>query len=132
MVISDFDTLIDYLSTCCVKSEIRELVLAYGNTRCAYGIEYEGQKARDFYHKINILRGQRIKNTILNFDEANGAINLTEFTRFISGVEDELKEIIDHGDLVHSSAANDIWCLLINRVGDLKVDRRLLFSKEDE
>lgn len=132
MGIVDFNTLVVYLTACTDQEQVRDLVLSYGNARHKAGIESAGQKARDFLSKINAIRGKRMKNSILNWDEENGIISLKEFTKYITGVEDELKEMVKHGDLAHANAATDISSIMWNKVGDLKVDRRLLFSNDDE
>ena len=132
MSINDIETLVSYIFACDDKEEIKNLILAYGNSRHASGIESAGQKARDFYAKINALRGKRIKNSILNWDEDNGTITLKELTKFIVGIDDQLRVMVGHGDKAHADAASDISCILYDRIGDLKIDRRLLFSNDED
>lgn len=131
MEISSMDVLVKHLASCTDESEIRTLVTSYGDVRHASGIESEGRRSREFLAKINACKNKRIKNYILNWDEDNGAITLKEFTTFITAVDDVLREMIDHGDEQHCSAASDVSGVIWNRIGDIKIDRRLLFSKDE-
>lgn len=131
MKISSIDVLVKYLASCTDENEIRSLVVAYGDVRCAAGIESEGKRSREFLHRVNVSKNKRIKNFILDWDEDNGAVTLKEFTTFITAVDDVLKEMIDHGDEAHCAAASDVSGVVWNRIGDIKIDRRLLFSKDE-
>jgi len=131
MKISNIDVLVKYLASCTDENEIKSLVVDYGNVRCAAGIESEGKNSRDFLRKINFCKNKRIKNFILDWDEDNGAVTLKEFTTFITAVDDVLREMIENGDEAHCAAASDVSGVVWNRIGDIKIDRRLLFSKDE-
>lgn len=132
MEISNIDVLVKYLASCTDESLIRSLITAYGNIRHAAGIEYEGRKSREFLAKINACKNKRIKNYILNWDEDNGAVTLKELTKYITGIDDELHEMMRHGDAAHCNAATDVSGIIWNRIGNIKIDRRLLFTKDED
>ena len=132
MEIQSVDLMVDYVMSSKDKEEVKRMIIEYGNVRSAWSIECAWDKALRFFKAVKKVQKKRIQNEILDYDELNGCISLKEFTKYYFGVEDELMMYMRCGDEAHRNAAADISATLANRLGDLKLDRRILFAKDEE
>lgn len=125
----NFDSIVSMLTQETKPETVASLLTQYGNLREAQGIEKGWQHCTDKFKRLDMVRKNRIKNHILEYDEENGCIKLIEFMRFFSAIIDELKVTAKY-DSVNSEYAANLEALMWNKIGDLKTDRRILFNKD--
>lgn len=130
--LTNWDLLLDYLRVGIDRDEAKKAIESYGNARVESAVEREWKRAMKFFRAVNRTRRNKFKNDILDYDEENGCISLKEFTKFLVGVEDELRFFMINGSKTMYNVCSSVIATMYNRLGDLKVDRRLLFAKDDE
>lgn len=130
MEVHSFNTFIDFLRTC-EDSEKPIHILTYGDTREAMGIKKGWQRCSETYKKARNLKQNRMRAHLLDFDNENNCLPITEFIKFFSAVEDEIKTTMAYGDEMSRAFAVNLHDFMWNKLGDIKTDRRLLFAKED-
>jgi len=85
-------------------------------------------------------REKRIRNQILDYNDEQSMIDLTNFVRYFSCIEDALRLHSEKGSQEVKEAMADVNSLMYNKLGKLKIDRRInftdngweAFSKNDE
>ena len=129
LLIGDFDDLMSRIEK--EKPEIKaKLVKLYGDKRAEKAIKNSWDNARLVYGKILRRRRERLKNLIVNYDEENGCVSLEEFNDFFTSVEDELILAMRHcKEQETKKLAEDIHDFMRQKVGEIRIDRRLLFAK---
>lgn len=132
MEIQTIENLVDHIYAINNKEEAIKAIKTYGDIRCEDQIEKAWDRASRFYKTISKLQKKRVKNAILNYDEENGFITLKEFLKYYFAVDDQLHIMMKYGDDAHKDAASDISSTLSNSLGDIRVDRRMLFPKDRE
>jgi len=88
-------------------------------------------KARRLVRFIGKNRKERIRKEMVNFDEESGMISLLTFTRFFAAVEDIANVHYNYGKEETKDAISDIVAQMYNLLGSVKIDRRIIFTKED-
>lgn len=114
------------------KNNAQLAIKEYGNRRVKMAIDRSWFWFEKLLKRIDTHKSRRIRNQILNYDEAIGAITLREFTRFFTSVEDELISQMQMGSWDVRKAAENIHDLMTDKLGDIKIDRRTIFSNEDK
>lgn len=133
MTITDLNTLVKEIHTLDVESQacyIKAYADSFSKNMYEQGYSKGYRDCVADQKKIRNKRNDRIKNTILNYDEENGYIELVDFTKFFFAVENELKTTMKHDEQARSYAENlhdFLWQLL----GKIKTDRRFLFRKDE-
>lgn len=124
------DALIEYLKAEEDREVIRISLLTWRNTDHERVWQKGWDTANNFHISLARSKKNKIKNSILECDDQT--ISLKEFNKFYYGVKDEITEMYRHGDKAHRDAAVDVQTTMDNRLGDIRPDRRILFSKDKE
>jgi len=106
-------------------------VRLYGNQRESRGINSGWAKCRQLMRYALKNRNRRLRKEILDFDEHSGMLSLVSFTKYFAYVEDVIKALHNKGSLEVKLACGEISAASYQALGNLKIDRRLLFSKKD-
>jgi hypothetical protein len=130
MEVNSFETFIKFLATC-EESETPLHIKSYGDSREATGIRKGWQRCSETYRKARKLKQNKLRSHLLDFDNENNCLPITEFIKFFSALEDEIKTTMQFGDDLSRSFAVNLHDFMWNKLGDIKTDRRLLFAKED-
>ena len=130
MNIITFDTLL---------SEIRhgdettasKLLKQYGDNRAEKAIEYAWNKATSIMKHAANARERRIKNHLVEFNDEQSMIDLINFSRFFSAVEDRIKKHMNTENEELRDALAEINDYMYQKLGKIRLDRRLNFSGGD-
>ena len=114
---------------CQNRDIIKQALIGYINHRVGKAIEDAWDKSAEVLRATNLCRQKRIRNSILNYNE-NGQISVREFTKYFIGVVDELRQFAHHGTPEHRKAAIDVVSTMYTLLGDVKIDKRTLFTKD--
>jgi len=108
------------------KEEASIVIEQYGNARHELGITNECKRWVALQSKQRVLRTRRFKSFMLDVED--GAIDPLEFIRFFAVIEDELKYASFGQSQEVKDFAGEINDFMWNRLGNVKVDRRLIFN----
>lgn len=139
MEIKNIETLVGYVKGATPENAAKAII-EYGNKRVSKGVEDAWTKSAIMWRKAFRRRQRRIKNHILDFNDEQSMIDLINFIRFFSAVEDAIKFHSERGSSDTREALADINNLMYNKLGKIRLDRRLnftdngweAFSKNDE
>lgn len=129
MNIQNIDLLVDEIYRV-DKETAKQLIQEYGNVRCEHAIEKAWYKAMNVWKALGKCRQKRMRDEILNFDDINGVITLKEFIKWYAGVEDELGFFMRNGGDRYREVCSSVLSTMSNRLGDIRIDRRILFSND--
>jgi hypothetical protein len=107
-----------------------EMITDYGNTRESRGINQGWSRSRVVMRFAMKNRNKRLKNSILEFDEHSAMLSVVSFTRFISALELIVRNLSEKGSLEVRVVCSEITDSLFQLLGSLKIDRRVIYSKE--
>ena len=126
--IKELSELVDKIKKDPKNAEV--FIRAYGDHREGVGISKGWDRCRRIYEKQNKKREDRLRKSIIHYDEENSCISTTEAIELLTSVEDEAKRL---GKDAKEESANllEMLCdFMYSKIkGDIKFDRRLLFSR---
>lgn len=108
-----------------------KLLKDYVEIRVSKAIEFAWNKMQSILKKNAHIREKRIKNHIVEFNDESSAIDLINFTRFFSAVEDRIKKHMNTENEELRDALAEINDYMYQKLGKLRLDRRLNFSGGD-
>lgn len=130
MEIKDVKLLVNYIKN--ADEENATLALKeYGNRRVQYAIEESWKRSHRLLECAMHNREKRIKDHLIEFNDEQSVINLINFTRFFSAVEDRIKKHMNTDNEELRDALVEINDYMYQKIGKLKLDRRLNFSGGD-
>lgn len=131
----NIDALIEYLKAEDDRVIIKDALHTWRNSNHEQIWAMGWDVANKMHLGINKTKKNKIKNTILDCENGeNGeiVISLKKFNNFYYAVKDNLTEMYKHGDKAHRNAVVDTMAVIDNMLGDIRPDRRILFSKDKE
>lgn len=131
MEIKDTNTLLSYIRTATPENALSALV-AYGNNREAKGVQEAWKRTTIILRKAFKRREKRIRDSFVEYDPEIGAISIMSFTNYFAAIEDALKTYYQIGSSDVRSCVSDINDFMYQMLGNVKIDRRILFSKTDQ
>ncbi|MCK5139459.1 MAG: hypothetical protein KAQ85_06430 [Thermodesulfovibrionia bacterium] len=108
-----------------------EMIKTYGNMRETRGISSGWSRSRVVMRFAMKNRKKRLKNSVLEFDEYAGMLSLISFTRLISAQENIIRDLHEKGSFEVRVACAEISDATMQLLGDVKLDRRIIYSKGD-
>lgn len=130
MEISNLKLLVDYIKGAS-EDNATKAVLEYGNRRVKYAIEESWKRSSKLFGYAMHNRQKRIKDSILDYEEDQSVISLIGLTRFVASIEDCLKKHSENASEETMDALADVADLMFNKLGSIKIDRRIIFSKSE-
>lgn len=124
MDISSFDVLIQRIVESKDGDEVKMLIKSYGDRRETKGIEEGWKNCKNVFAKSINIGKERLKKTILDYDESVGMIELIDFIYFYKKIENELKNQMKRGSFEERKFAENIYNLMSNSLGNVNVDGR--------
>lgn len=115
---SDEDTAVDYLEQ-------------YTNIIKKDTINYSWDRARVLVRHIAKNRKQRVKSAMVNYDTESGMISLVQFTRFWAALEDISEVHYNACGEEAKEAISDIIEQAYQLLGNIKLDRRIIFTTKE-
>lgn len=94
-------------------------------------LNHTWDRARVLVRHIAKNRRQRVKKSMINYDEESGMISLVQFTKFIAAYENSANEHYEKGSLETKDVIADLISTLYQLLGNVRVDKRLIFTRED-
>ena len=94
-------------------------------------LNYTWNRARVLVRHIAKNRRQRVRKAMVNYDEESGMISLVQFTKFIAAIEDSATNLYEKGSIETKDAISDVITSLYQLLGNIRIDKRLIFTKED-
>ena len=128
MEVNSLDALVKFIESC-PREEAKMYIKMYGDSREGHGIEKGWKNCNAFHKRCKDIKTKRLKEHVLEYDEENGCIPIVEFIRFFAAMEDELKATIQFDEEVNKLYAMNLHDFMLNKLGEIKTDRRLLFAK---
>jgi hypothetical protein len=129
MEINNRETLLKLLRST-GEEEASQLLKRYTEIIKRDTIDYTWDRARVLVRHISKNRRQRVKKSMVNYDVESGMISLLQFTKFVAALEDAAMEHYKNGTEEVKSSIGDIINQLYQSLGNVRIDRRILFSKD--
>lgn len=123
------DGLVAYVKSTDNENAVKAIV-AYGNKRETKGITETWRRAIIVLRKAFKRREKRIKDSMLEYDPEIGAISMMSFVRYFAAIEDQLRNYQEIGSREVKNCAADVNDFMYQVLGDVKIDRRILFGKD--
>lgn len=108
-----------------------KLLKGYGDKRAKAAIEESWKRSHRLLECAMHNREKRVKDHLVQFNDEMSMIDLTNFTRFFSAIEDRIKKHMDTNNEELRDALSEINDYMYQKIGKLKLDRRLNFSGGD-
>lgn len=129
MEISNLDILVDTIKNTDKETAVK-MIVEYGNKRCANSIERAWNKARTMQRASLKHKRDLLNKHILERMEYKDSISILSFERFFFGIIDVVRDA-NNTFKTKEDLADEIENQLHLRIGNVKVDRRSLFSQID-
>lgn len=105
-------------------------VKAYGDHREGEGIAKGWKRCRTLYERQNKKKEERLRKSIIHYDEQNSCISTTELIELVTSVDDEARRIGAESSSKVAEALEMLCDFMYGKIeGDIQFDRRLLFSR---
>lgn len=123
--VKNFDHLVELARTAQTKEDAATIIKEYGNQRAADAIQHSWDIARRLYGKVLRKRSEELKKTKLSYDEFTGIIEVPQFIKYFSAIEDHFLNVLrgkfsDDTKRIIEEARDLLW----ERLGNIKIDRR--------
>lgn len=130
MVITDTKALANVMHVS-TPEEIEKLLVDYGNKRAESAINNAWRKFRGMLRGVNGRKQKRYNDFILSKDEDNGYISEIGFNKFWHKIANEIERINLTATQEVKDALVQIEDAFTNSLGDIRLDRRISYNKED-
>lgn len=127
MEIANMKTMVAYIQSCTPENAAKAIT-EYGNQRFEQGSNGAWKISISMWRKALKRREKRIRNHLLDFNDEQSMIDIVNFVRFFSCVEDELKKMSEQGGSDVKEACASVNNLMYNKLAKIKPDRRLNFT----
>jgi translation initiation factor 2B subunit (eIF-2B alpha/beta/delta family) len=108
----------------------KRCIVEWGKALFGEGYEKGWEARNKVQQSMNLCQRTRIKNTILDADQ-DRMVSEREVIRFALGMIDELKAMAKSGNRETRSACISIESCIDNHFGNIRLDHRSLFAKDE-
>lgn len=128
--INDTKTLVDVIRAS--DDETAEnLIKQYAHIRVERAIDRTWSWCRRYVNRALLHKERRIQKHLIEYDAEIGAITVRSFVKYIVALEIELKQQMNEGSWETRKFAENLHDLMMNKIGDIPIDRRTIFANED-
>jgi hypothetical protein len=131
MEVNSFEQLVKVIINSDEESAAK-LIRSYGNQREEKGINDAWDRSRIVLRRALKGRTDRLKKSILNYNEFTANIEVPEFLLYLSAIDEELRYQMEHAPDEGKHVAETIHDLLFNKLGNVKVDYRRIIPLRGE